>query len=99
MKYFNTYFKENDKIQDFCYVESIGEHVYEFNLTKADILKVILDLPDDLQKKIRDKFVIMDFKGGDINHFLDYLLKGHCKLLIEAREKEYEMQKSNMQSI
>jgi hypothetical protein len=89
MRYFNTYFKESDKIQDFCYAETVGDHVYEFNLTKSDILKIILDLPKELQIKIRNQFILIDFKNGDINNFLDHLLKVHCKIFIERQEAQY----------
>jgi hypothetical protein len=100
MRYFNQYFKENDKIQEFSYLETIGEHVYEFNFTKDDMVKIINALPKDLQEKIRNQFILMDFKGQDINHYINYLMTGHCKILIKQQEDVYnEMQKSNLQPI
>jgi hypothetical protein len=100
MRYFNQYFKENDKIQEFSYLETRKGHIYEFNFTKADMVKIINALPKDLQEKIRNQFILMDFKGQDINRYINYLMTGHCKILIKQQEDVYnEMQKSNLQSI
>ena len=92
--YFKMYFKETDKIQEFNATiskEIKGElHIFEYNFTKADILKIILNLPEDIKAKIRTTFIQIDFRNGDINHFIDYILNGHIKLLSEMKIKEIE---------
>jgi hypothetical protein len=87
--YFETYFKETDRIEDFDFYEQKeinGQlHIFEFSYTKADILKIILNLPIDIRDKIRKTFIMIDFKNGDIMHFINYMLNGHCKELIRQQ--------------
>ena len=94
MKYFNTYFKETNKITNFDYYdekEIDGEmHIFTFSYTKEDILKVILNLPLDIQEKIRNIFIQIDFKNGDIMHFINYLMNGHCRILVGQQIREIE---------
>ena len=86
-QYFKMFFAETDKITDFCFVkesEINGTlHIFEYNLTKEDILKEILKMPIAIKEQIRDKFIQIDFKNGDINHFVNYILEGHYNLLVE----------------
>ena len=76
-KYFKDFFAEKDSIDDeFIVVDSKGQtHVFD----KDQVLVEILAMPNDIKKKIRNKFVIIDFKRGDINHFINYMLKGLVK--------------------
>lgn len=92
MRYFNLYFKESDKIQEFNAVHTIddekGLRVYEYNYTKEDILKIINSMPDKMQKDIRKIFIMTDLKGGDINIFLN----GLCEKFAQEQTKEKEAQ-------
>mgnify|MGYP001583285306 CR=1 FL=1 len=76
-QYFKDFFEEKDSIKDsFEVTDSQGTlHVFD----KQMVLQEILALPNKNQKQIRDRFVIIDFKNGDINHFIEYILKGLVK--------------------
>jgi len=76
-QYFKDFFEEKDSIKDsFEITDSQGTlHVFD----KQMVLAEILALPNKNQKQIRDRFVIIDFKNGDINHFIEYILKGLVK--------------------
>lgn len=93
-EYFKRYFEETDKINDFFFLKEVEIkgtlHLFEYNLTKEDILKEILKMPKGIKKQIKEKFVYLDFENRDINLFVDYLLKGHYNLLIEQFKKSEE---------
>ena len=76
-QYFKDYFNESDKIDSsFEVTDSKGNtHIFDREM----VLQEILSLPNSNQKQIRDRFVIIDFKNGDINHFIKYILKGLVK--------------------
>lgn len=86
--YFKMFFKETDKISDYGYFKEVGEHIFTFDYTKEDILKIILSFDKETKKKIRDKFVMIDFKNGNIQHFIDYLLDGYCEMQIQKTMEE-----------
>jgi len=92
MGYFQQFFKETEKITDFSYFKEInidGElHIFEYNYTKGDILKLICGFDKTTQKKIRNKMVYIDFNNGDIMHFLNYVLNTYCDLMTDLKIKE-----------
>jgi hypothetical protein len=73
-QYFIDFFKESDVIDDsFTVVDKKGTtHIFD----KRQVLNEILAMPSSIKKKVRHKFVQIDFKRGDINHFITYLLQG-----------------------
>ena len=76
-RYFKDYWAETDKIDDeFFITDSKGtQHIFD----KEQVLVEILAMPNSIKKKIRHNFVIIDFKNGDPNHFIKYILKGLVK--------------------
>ena len=93
-RYFQLYFKETDKIQEYNEVKEVTIngtlHILEYNLTKEDILKIILSLNEELRQKIRNTFIQIDFKNGDINHYINYLMKGYTEILTQEQIKEIQ---------
>lgn len=79
-KYFRDFFREKEGIKEWNYSEFYKGEMWEFNYTKQDILKIILSLSPSDKRSIRNQFVKIDFANGDINHFLDYFLKGYVKV-------------------
>lgn len=73
-QYFRDFFREKDNIEDqFTVKDSKGNtHIFD----KDMVLREILSMPSSTQKKIRQKFVQIDYANGDINHFIKYMLKG-----------------------
>ena len=73
-QYFKDYFEESDSIQDvFEVTDSKGTlHIFD----KDQVLAEILAMPLQTQKQIRNKFIYIDFKRGNMNHLIKYLLKG-----------------------
>lgn len=96
-KYFINYFNETDRITNFDYYEDKEIngylHIFNFEYSKEDILNIILNLPIDIKKKIRKNFIMIDFKAGDIMHFINYILNGHCKILVEQQIKTIQENK------
>ena len=86
-RYLQQYFKETDKIIDFCFCKEIdikGQfHIFTFDYTKADILKIFCSFDKATQETIRENFIKIDFKNGDINHFIEYILNRYCEDLIK----------------
>jgi len=52
-----------------------------FGMTLANVVEFICNLPDAVQKDCRDKLVYIDFKNGDVFHFLQYIAEGMAKLV------------------
>lgn len=50
------------------------------NLTWNTVIEFICNLPAHIKKDIRNKLVIIDFKNGDVFHFLNYIIDGMIKL-------------------
>lgn len=40
------------------------------------LIEFIKSVPNEMKKKIKDTFVMIDFKNGDCVHFLNHLAKG-----------------------
>ena len=51
-----------------------------FGMTLANVVEFICSLPLEVQKDCRNKLVYIDFKNGDVFHFLDYIANGMAKL-------------------
>ena len=51
-----------------------------FGMTLANIVEFICSLSDKDQKECRNKLVYIDFKNGDVFHFLQYIAEGMAKL-------------------
>lgn len=94
IKFFQKYFKENSDIHEFSYCTVVENHVFDYNYTKDDILKIILNFSEDIRFKIMEQFIKISFAGGNINHFLEYLLLGYCKEDIKQQLKVFEENRS-----
>lgn len=87
-QYFKMFFKETDKIGSYGFYKCVGDNIFTFDYSKEDILKIILSFSPETKKKIREKFVMIDFKNGNIQHFIDYLLDGYCELQVKQALEE-----------
>jgi len=76
-RYFKDFFEEKSNIDDEFVVEDSKGQTHIF--MKDQVLEEILAMDNSTKKKIRTKFVQIDFKNGDINHFIKYMLKGLVK--------------------
>ena len=50
------------------------------NLTWHVVIEFICNLQSHIQADIRNKLVVIDFKNGDVFHFLNYIVDGMIKL-------------------
>ena len=76
-QYFKDFFEENKSIQNGFIVKDKKGMTHIFD--REQVLVEILNLPASTMKKVRTKFVQIDFRHGNINHFINYLLKGLVK--------------------
>lgn len=49
------------------------------NLSYQNLIEFIDQMPAPVQKQIRDTLVMIDFKNGDVFHYLDFLVQGMIK--------------------
>jgi hypothetical protein len=78
-EYFQRFFDEKENITEFSYITVTDEHVWDFNYTKDDMVKILQSFDDETKDKIRNILVKIDFNNGDINHFLEYIFLGYAK--------------------
>lgn len=53
------------------------EHEEMVHFIEQEVLiEFIKSMPSEIKKKIKDQFVIIDFKNGDCVHYLTHLAKG-----------------------
>jgi hypothetical protein len=76
-QYFKDYFEESNKINDSFEVTDSKGNVHIFD--RDQVLREILAMPNSTQKRIRTKFAQIDYVNGDINNFINYMLKGLVK--------------------
>ena len=51
-----------------------------FGMTLENVVEFICSLSEKDQKECRNKLVYIDFKNGDVFHFLQYIAEGMAKL-------------------
>ena len=61
-------------------VEVLKAEEGHVGLTWHVVIEFICDLPKEVQQKIKDKLVIIDFRNGDVFHFFNYIINGMVKL-------------------
>lgn len=72
-EYLRRFFEEKDNLKEIFEVETKSfYHIVELEV----IVNNIMNTSPKEQKKIRAILTEMDFKGLDINHFLNHLAKG-----------------------
>lgn len=47
-----------------------------FGLTVENVLELIYNAPEDIQRNIIRTFMKIDFENGDVMHYINYLGKG-----------------------
>ena len=56
------------------------EHEEMIHFVEQEVLiDFIKSMPKEIKKKIKDQFVIIDFKNGDCVHYLNHLASGMVK--------------------
>jgi len=81
-EYFERFFEEKDNIEEFHYIKTKENHVYEFNYTKEDMVKILKSFDAETKQKIMKTMTKIDFHNGDINDFLNYVFKGYVRMQI-----------------
>ena len=84
-QYFKYYFTETSKVQGYSDTVTKEDkqgrlHVYEYNFTNKDLIKIFQSFSKSNKKKIRTMMVKIDFKNGDMQHYIDFLMKGYTKM-------------------
>ena len=51
-----------------------------FGMTFENVVEFVVGLPKEMQIEIKTKLVYIDFKNGDVFHFLHYIAEGMAKL-------------------
>lgn len=49
----------------------------------GDVLSVLMSAPDDEQAKAKNIFVMIDFKNGDVYHFIKHMAKALDKNVVK----------------
>ena len=81
-KWLRTFFEEKDLEEVEYYFEIEGNPVVTNN---KDAIEVLANLKDKAsQEAVKRKIVQIDFVNGDINHFLEYVIKGHMMNVIKG---------------
>jgi len=79
-KYLETLITEKGRDLD----EWLRVDAGHINLTWHNVIEFICNLDLKTQAEIRNKLVLIDFKNGDVFHFLNYILDGMLK--VQANE-------------
>lgn len=79
-KYFRDYFRESTKVNGYEEFVERGSDVYEYNYTKDDIVKILQSLDPSTKRKIRDMMVRIDFANGNMQNYIDFLMKGYTAM-------------------
>ena len=72
--YFERFFEESTKLNELYEVEDNQGMIHMVD--KDCVLETIKNLDQDNKHKVMVVFTKIDFLDGDINHFIEYLLKG-----------------------
>lgn len=78
--YFKKYFEETSKVNGYSDSVVRGNKVYDYNYTNNDLIKIFQSFDPATKKKIRNKMVIIDLNNGDMQHYIDYIMKGYTNL-------------------
>lgn len=85
-KWFRTFIDEKG-LEEVEFMETVGDNIHVYD--NYDVVEWIVDYlnPAD-QSAVKDKLVMVDFKNGDVNHFLEYMGKGFVNQVHEIRGDE-----------
>lgn len=84
-KWFRTFIEEKELTYEDWYFEIKGNPVWTNSNEAVELIAKITD--KGVQESVKKTIVMLDFKNGDINHFLHYAIKGHMELVIGAEEE------------
>ena len=84
-QYFKYYFTETSKVDG--YYDTVTKedkqgklHVYEYNYTNRDLIKIFQSFSKRNKKKVRTMMVRIDFRNGNMQNYIDYIMKGYTKM-------------------
>lgn len=83
-EWFRTFLDEKD-LETVEFMTTIGNDIHVYD--NYDVAEWIINnmSPAD-QAKVKEKIVYIDFKNGDVNHFLEYIGKGFAEVLSKEEE-------------
>jgi hypothetical protein len=73
-KWLNTFVDEKGLDRDYEF--KVPDHpIYGavVGLTLDIVIKALVGAPADIQKKVKDKLVLIDYANGDVMHFFQYI--------------------------
>jgi len=83
-QYFKYYFSETSKVDG--YQDTVTKedkqgrlHVYDYNFTNRDLVKIFQSFSKRDKKKIRAMMIRIDFQNGNMQHYINYIMKGYLK--------------------
>lgn len=76
MSYIEVLLKEKNISLDTCLLENEGY----INLTIELLIEFIYSLPKDIILNIENTFRMIDFKNGDVMHFINHIATGMVEL-------------------
>lgn len=79
--YFRDYFAETDIVEGYSDCVVRGDNVYEYNYTKDDLVTIFQSFPKEVKTKIRHTMVAIDFKNGDMQDYIDFIMAGYTASL------------------
>ncbi len=78
--YFKRYFEESNKVYGYDGYAEKGNEIFTYNYTKDDIVKILQSFDLKTKKKIMNMMIRIDFKNGDMQHYIDFLMDGYTKM-------------------
>lgn len=79
--WFRTFIEEKELTYEDWYFEIKGNPVWTNSNEAVEVIAKFKN--KSTQESVRRQLVMLDFKNGDINHFLHYVIKGHMEIVIE----------------
>ena len=74
--YFKRYFQETSKVQGYTGYAEKGNEIYTYEYTNDDLVKIFKTFPKGVKKQIMDMMIRIDFKNGDMQDYVDYIMRG-----------------------
>lgn len=85
--YFKNYFNETSKVNGYEQFVENGDDFFEYNFTNSDLAKIFSNMAESDKLKIMDVMTKIDFQNGNMQHFVDYMMKEWVRRDVESKSR------------
>ena len=78
--YFKQYFKETQKVNGYTNCITINNHIFTYDYTNADIVKIFCNFSQEIKEKIMLMMIKIDFNNGNMQDYIDFIFDGYTRL-------------------